>query len=506
MTIKADRLPADVSRVVHDADRLAVLRGLGAMDTTADPDFDRLAGVASAIIEAPIALVSLVDTNRQWFKSRIGLEDRETPTDISFCAHALAAGDDPMVVTDATLDQRFAGNPLVTGKQHICFYVGAPMIVAGARIGTLCVLDREPKAFPSADRLAQLRTLADLAASLFTLKDANRNGAIAKAELAREEKRRAIALDAASLASWAWDVRTDMIDCDMLLAELFGLPPSNRLKARDIVKAIDPRDVYQTETRFRDALSGSDDYFGEYRVRGYPVRWIATRGRVVERDSEGKPTLIFGVNYDITERKLGDERQRLLLRELNHRVKNTLATVQALATQTVRHARQPSEFLEAFSARLQALGAAHSLLSDREWRGIGIGELARMEVKPFDSSDTPRITIAGPELLLSPDQAVGLGLILHELASNALKYGSLSVPSGKVDLAWKTQGREGARRLALTWNESGGPEVEPPDRQGFGSILIRRSLSKVIDSDVTHEFRPGGVFAEISMPLEHSPK
>ncbi len=118
---------------------------------------------------------------------------------------------------------------------------------------------------------------------------------------------------------------------------------------------------------------------------------MATRGRVIERDGDGKPTLIFGVNYDITERKLGDERQRLLLRELNHRVKNTLATVQALATQTVRHARQPSEFLEAFGARLQALGVAHNLLSDREWRGIGISELVQIEVKPFDSTERPRI-------------------------------------------------------------------------------------------------------------------
>jgi two-component sensor histidine kinase len=504
---KAQRLPADVSRVVEDADRLAVLHGLDAMDAAADPDFDRITALAAAIIEAPVALVTLLDTDRQWFKSRIGLDAGETATDISFCAHAIAAGDDAMVVTDATLDPRFVRNPLVTGQEHIRFYAGVPMVVAGARIGTLCVLDREPRAFPPADRLAQLRTLADLATSLFTLKDANRNGAIARAELAREEKRRAIALDAASLASWVWDVRTDIIDCDVLMAELFNLPPSNRLKARDILRAIDPRDVYQTETRFRDALSGSDDYFGEYRVKGFdPPRWIATRGRVVERDSEGKPILIFGVNYDITERKLGDERQRLLLRELNHRVKNTLATVQALATQTVRHARQPSEFLEAFSARLQALGAAHSLLSDREWRGIGIAELARIEVKPFETGDKARITISGSDLLLSPDQAVGLGLILHELASNALKYGSLTAPSGKVDLDWKTQGRKGARRLVLTWRESGGPQVAPPDRHGFGSILIRRSLAKVIDSEVTHEFRPGGVFAEISMPLEHALK
>ena len=503
----APALPADVFGAVNAPDRLAVLHGLDALDTAADPDFDRVSGLAAAVMQAPVALITLVGAERQWFKSCIGFDETETATEISFCAHAIAAGDEPMVVADATLDPRFAGNPLVTGKHHIRFYAGAPMVVAGTRIGTLCVLDRKPHAFPSAAKLEQLKALAGLAASLFMLKDATRSGAIAAAALEREEKRRAIALDAASLASWAWDIRTDIIECDVLLSELFNLPRSNRLRARDILAAIDPRDVYQTETRFRDALTGSDDYFGEYRVKGmHPPRWVATRGRVIERDGDGKPTLIFGVNYDITERTLGDERQRLLLRELNHRVKNTLATVQALATQTVRHARQPSEFLEAFGARLQALGVAHNLLSDREWRGIGIRELVQIEVKPFDSTERPRMTISGADLLLTPDQAVGLGLILHELASNALQYGSLSVASGKVDLTWKAEGKRGARRLVLTWRESGGPQVEPPDRHGFGSILIRRSLAKVISSEVTHEFRPEGVFAEISMPLEDLPK
>ncbi|MBZ9922922.1 sensor histidine kinase [Mesorhizobium sp. BR1-1-4] len=496
-------LPAEVARAVQDEHRLAVLHWLEMLDTAPDPDFDRIGGFAAAVMRAPIALVTLVDLDRQWFKSCSGMEETQITTAISFCAHAIAAGDEPMVVTDAAADQRFHANPLVTGKHHVRFYAGVPIIVAGARIGTLCVMHRKPGAHPSRSRLDQLKTLAGLAGSLFTLKHATRTGAVAEAALAREEKRRAVALDAASLASWAWDVRTDVIDCDVRLPELFNLPRSTRLRARDVLTAIDPRDVHQTETSFRDALTGSDDYFGEYRVNGFhPPRWVATRGRVIERDDEGKPTLIFGVNYDISERKLGDERQRLLLRELNHRVKNTLATVQALATQTVRHARQPSEFLKAFSARLQALGIAHGLLSDREWRGIGIRELVQIEIRPFDNAAQPRLAISGADLLLSPDQAVGLGLILHELASNALQYGSLSVASGKVDLDWKAQGKNGDRRLVFTWRESGGPEVAPPERQGFGSILIRRSLAKVISSEVTHEFRRDGVFAEISMPLE----
>jgi two-component sensor histidine kinase len=499
----APGLPPDVAGVVNDEDRLAVLHGLEMLDTAADPDFDRISNLAASVMQAPIALVTLVDAERQWFKSCYGLDETETPTDISFCAHAIAGSDDAMVVTDATTDLRFRDNPLVTGSHHVRFYAGAPMVVAGARIGTLCVLDRKPHPYPSSDQLDQLKALAGLAASLFTLKDATRSGAIAEAALVREEKRRAIALDAASLASWAWDIRTDTIECDTLLPELFNLPRSNRLRARDILAAIDLRDVHQTETRFREALSGSDDYFAEYRIRGaHPPRWIATRGRVIERAADGTPILIFGVNYDISERKLGDERQRLLLRELNHRVKNTLATVQALATQTVRHAREPKEFLEAFGSRLQALGIAHNLLSDREWRGIGIRELVQIEVKPFDVAGESRMTITGDDLLLSPDQSVGLGLVLHELASNALQYGSLSTASGKVDLNWTTSGRKGARQLVLTWRESGGPKVALPERQGFGSILIRRSLAKVIASEVTHEFRPEGVFAEISMPLE----
>ncbi len=496
-------LPEDVWLAVNDEYRRAKLRALGTIDTEADPDFDRLTRLASHVMETPIALVTLVDIDRQLFKSAIGVAEHETPIEQSFCAHAITAGSGPFVVEDATADDRFAGNPLVTGGHHFRFYAGVPIMVAGARLGSLCVLDTKPRQRPSGELLAQLENLAALAGSLFELKDGSRSGDLARAALVREEARRSVALEAAGLASWVWDANSDIVECDDLLPILLNLPSSSRITARRIFSVIDRRDVGQAERWFRSDLKEGDEFAGEYRVKGAdPTRWLASRGRVIERDGEGRPSLIFGVNYDISEAKAGHERQRLLLRELNHRVKNTLATVQALASQTVRHARDPNEFLEAFSSRLHALGLAHGLLSDHEWRGIRIGELVRREVKPFDDIDSPRIQITGEDVLLSPDQALGLGLILHELASNAMKYGSLSVSEGIVRLGWQVDGRPGKRFLTIDWVESGGPAVNTPNRTGFGTILIRRSLSKVLSSEVTHDFARSGVTARIAFPLD----
>jgi two-component sensor histidine kinase len=498
-------LPQDVADVVAGGERRAVLHALGALDSPPDADFDNLATLAATIAGAPVGLVTLVDETRQWFRAAHGTDVRETPVEISFCAHAIAAGDDATVITDMTGDPRFAGNPLVTGEEHIRFYAGFPMTVAGARIGSVCVLDRVARKRPTPEQMEQLKSLAAIGGSLLALKESTRKGELASVALGREEKRHKLALEAASIASWVWDVRTDIVECDALLPVLFNLPHARRFTAKELFLAIDRRDITETERRLSEALRPTDDYQAQYRVAGTnPPRWLMARGRVVERDAAGDPMLVFGVHFDISDTKVAEERQRLLLRELNHRVKNTLATVQALASQTVRHAADPRAFLNAFSGRLQALGVAHGVLSDREWRGIGLAELVRIEVKPFDDPEQPRVVATGPDIWLSADQSLALGLVLHELASNALKYGSLSLPQGRVELTWRIDAISTPSRIVLSWREEGGPPVTPPEREGFGSILIRRSLGKILSSSVTHEYRPEGVVAEISMALDDS--
>nr|WP_109577775.1 sensor histidine kinase [Aminobacter sp. AP02] len=457
------------------------------LKAAADPDFDRLVGIAGALMQTPAALLTLTGLDgRQVVQSHCGIDPAQLDAAARLAERVLTATD----VADTTHDPVFP------------VHIGVPIVVLGSPVGALLVLDRSERPRPEPARLEQLEALAALAASLIALRDSSKAGARAEAALVHAESRRAVALEAAALASWVWNPRSGVVECDTLLPELFNMPPAAKIRARDIVVAIDRRDIGKTRKMFQEALEGSDDYSGEYRIRGFePPRWLAARGRVVERDANGRPTLVFGVNYDITERRSAEERQRLLLREINHRVKNTLATVQALATQTVRHAREPREFLEAFSQRLRALGLAHGLLSEYEWRGIGIRDLAQTELSPFDDTQAPRISIVGQDALLTPDQALGLALILHELASNALKYGSLSVLSGKVALTWTIRGARSEKRLQIEWVESGGPKVTPPTRHGFGSILIRRSLAKVISSEVKHEYLPEGVRAHISMPL-----
>ena len=202
---------------------------------------------------------------------------------------------------------------------------------------------------------------------------------------------------------------------------------------------------------------------------------------------------------DITERKHADARQRLLVNELNHRVKNSLATVQAIAAQSLRGPDVSVEARERFTARLMALARANDVLVAETWSGASLASLAAEMAGPH--GDAERISIGGPEAHLSPAAATAMALGLHELATNAAKYGALSTPEGRVSLTWDLQGEGAARRLKMTWRESGGPPVGAPGAPGFGTRLIERGLAAELKAQVRLAYEPEGLVFTLDAPL-----
>lgn len=201
---------------------------------------------------------------------------------------------------------------------------------------------------------------------------------------------------------------------------------------------------------------------------------------------------------DVTDRKKVEEDRELLINELNHRVKNTLATVQSVARQTLTGRGVPQAVQRGFEARLQALGNVHTLLTEQNWEGAGLREVIEMSLGPHGAADRRHFGIAGPDFRLRPKSAVALSLALHELGTNAAKYGALSVEAGRVDIAWQVE----SGRFTFSWRESGGPPVKPPTRRGFGSRLIERGLAAELRGRVKIEYRTEGVVCGIDAPLE----
>lgn len=213
---------------------------------------------------------------------------------------------------------------------------------------------------------------------------------------------------------------------------------------------------------------------------------------------DGKAAGIFIEGSDVTDRVKAEQQQKLLVDELNHRVKNTLATVQSIADQTLRTNPDPTAFRRAFEARLMALSATHDLLTETNWSMARLRDVILLELRPHGPE---RYSLKGPDLTIAPNEALRLGLIFHELATNAAKYGALSQPGGRVRVGWGIEQVDGQPRIILNWSEQGGPAVSPPQRRGFGSRLIERSLQGDIGGEANLTFAPEGLTCRISLPV-----
>ncbi|WP_274425312.1 PAS domain-containing sensor histidine kinase [Chelativorans sp. YIM 93263] len=218
-------------------------------------------------------------------------------------------------------------------------------------------------------------------------------------------------------------------------------------------------------------------------------------------DADGKLVGAINMLVDITERKQAENRQKILIAELNHRVKNTLATVQSLAGQTARHAENLHDFSHRFEARLLALSRAHDLLTKRHWEDAPLDSLAREVLTPLAGEAAERIVIDGPPVELNPRGALSFTMALNELVTNAVKYGALSSETGTLSVSWRLHNRSHSTMLILEWQERGGPPVTPPTRRGFGTRLMERCIERDLQGDFDLVFDPMGVTCRVSIPV-----
>ena len=214
------------------------------------------------------------------------------------------------------------------------------------------------------------------------------------------------------------------------------------------------------------------------------------------RDATGEVVGAVNMLVDISDRKQAEERQKILIDELNHRVKNTLASVQSLAAQSLRGAAPAHEMRERFEARLVALSKAHNQLADRHWRDANLLTLAENVLAPY--RDQSRVVLHGGQVIISARAAVTLSMVLHELATNAVKYGSLSTANGRLTVSWRTEDGE---RLVLVWREHDGPVVSAPTGQGFGTRFITGSVASELGGRISLDFNPAGLSCRIEAPL-----
>jgi two-component sensor histidine kinase/PAS domain-containing protein len=327
----------------------------------------------------------------------------------------------------------------------------------------------------------------------------------AEAALRESEQRLREAQAIGAVGSFDWDMASNIVHRSPEYLAIQGLPedfPQQGPYNDDWLARVHPDDRARVSQIRDHNVAHPGPFEMEFRLvrpDNGEMRWIFTRGRV-EAGADGRPIRLVATQSDITARKQEEIRRQLLLNELNHRVKNTLATVQSIAAQTLKAAATPEEAGPVLESRLMALSRAHNILTRETWEGADLSEIVAGAAGPYCVAD--RCEYHGAEVRLSPAMALALAMALHELAVNAAKYGALKGENGKVDIRWHVEGAPPHRRLFLRWQELGGPPVKPPDRRGFGTRLLEHGLGRELGGAVRIEFLPRGLVCSIEAQLD----
>ena len=325
-----------------------------------------------------------------------------------------------------------------------------------------------------------------------------------EAQRALEERNVQLALagKAGLVGSYAYDINSDKMQVSEGYAAIHGLPEGITESSRSEWRSrAHPEDIARMVSLRRQAFQEQRGEHGaEYRIVRPcgEVRWIESRS-FMSYDGDGIPQRVIGVNIDITERKRAEEHQRVLVAELDHRVKNVLATVSAVAGHTLETSSSMSHFVAALDGRIRSMATAHELLSTRGWRGMPLAELVQREFAAYGSSNNTKID--GPEVMLSAEAGQAFAMVIHELVTNAAKYGALSTKSGRVSVRWYRK-LNGSAQLILVWQETGGPRVEARKKSGYGTGVVRDLIPYEFGGTVDWSFGSEGVQCRLEIPFD----
>ncbi len=417
---------------------------------------------------------------------------RELPAEAATsCGRALRTGG-CSVIEDIETDEAYAPYRQAAAQEGYRAVQSTPLVGRdGTVLGMISAHFRDVHR-PSSDDLQRLDLYARQAAGFI-------ERCQTEAALREQEGRLAAALKAGKLGVHEYDPQTGRARWDRETCRLWGVPEGAEVTAETFEAGVHPEDADAVKA----AIAGAFDPAGarhcecEFRVVNRTdgsVRWVFADGDVTFED--GRAVRLVGTVQDITERKRAEARIHQLMREVNHRSKNMLSVVQAIARQTA--ANSPGDFLERFGGRIQALAASQDLLIGNAWKGVALSDLIRSQLNLFQDLIGTRIELAGPPLLMPASAAQLLGMALHELATNAAKYGALSSRFGRVAIEWSLEGAESA--FFMSWCESGGPPVREPLRRGFGSVILTDMPEASLGAKVYIDFAQAGFTWRLRCP------
>ena len=309
------------------------------------------------------------------------------------------------------------------------------------------------------------------------------------------------ALTAGGVMAFEWNTRTNASNRSDNAAQILGLDPDKPFSAAEFLERVHPDDRPDFKARIRDVSPDKPSYKKTFRFRCPDGRdiWLE-ESSIAEFDATGRFLRLKGLTLDITERKQSEERQGLLIAELDHRVKNLLARVAVISSYTRQGSNSMDQFVQVLDRRIQSMAAAHSLLSQSRWSGVNIADLVHSQLAPY--ATTANTTIGGPDVTLTPTVTQAVAMALHELVTNAVKYGALSSPSGHVAVNWHQPVDGESGRVKIEWRESGGPPVVKSAKTGYGTSLIREMIPHELGGAVNLAFLTEGVCCQIDVPLE----